>query len=370
MDITNGLNLLGTAIRSWLADPVASDPVTPLLGQIWSRTDEDGRLYVYDGTNPQAIALLSDIGGAAVVPALWDANSLVVATSDNSPFALQMTDDTVLAFPAGGPIEAMSVADFLSMIGVTAGATPDMTGAAILAALLGEDTSALDAGLLGGVAASGYATIAYADAINAGLQPKTAVNLVATSQITLSGHQTIDGVLTTDSMRVLVTAQATSSTNGIFTPAAGAWQRTADANTPAELDKAVVSVLEGTVNVGSKWRQSATITTIDVDPIIFEFDEKLFIPPGFVTNAMLEDQTIMRKNAQTIGNGSLSVIPFTHGLGTKDIRCSLRRLTATNGTIDEIGGEAKFRATGDNTAEADFSPYVPETGEFEVITFG
>lgn len=58
---------------------------------------------------------------------------------------------------------------------------------------------------------------------------KTPVDCATTTNITLSGEQTIDGVLTSES-RVLVKNQNTASQNGIYRTSTGAWSRDIDAN--------------------------------------------------------------------------------------------------------------------------------------------
>lgn len=79
---------------------------------------------------------------------------------------------------------------------------------------------------------------------------KDAVDLATTANITLSGEQTIDGTLTNAS-RVLVKDHATGSLKGIYTTGAGAWTRTDDADTSAEVTSGMqVLVLGGTVNGG------------------------------------------------------------------------------------------------------------------------
>src|SRR5262245_35618739 len=62
-----------------------------------------------------------------------------------------------------------------------------------------------------------------------GVAWKAAVDRVATSNITLSGEQTIDGGLTSTS-RVGVVGQTNAAQNGIYVTAAGAWARATDAN--------------------------------------------------------------------------------------------------------------------------------------------
>jgi hypothetical protein len=86
----------------------------------------------------------------------------------------------------------------------------------------------------------------------------TAVVVVATSNITLSGTQTIDGVAVVAGNRVLVAGQTTASQNGVYVCAAGAWSRAADTISPA--DKWFVS--SGTAHANTTWfvKTPGTIT--------------------------------------------------------------------------------------------------------------
>lgn len=76
---------------------------------------------------------------------------------------------------------------------------------------------------------------------------KTSVLVSTTTNITLSGEQTIDGFLTSAS-RVLVKNQTLSQNNGIYVSASGAWTRALDMDAWAEVPAAAVFVQEGTVN--------------------------------------------------------------------------------------------------------------------------
>ena len=90
---------------------------------------------------------------------------------------------------------------------------------------------------------------AYVDATISGMDWKGSVRAATTGPITLSGTQTIDGVAVIAGDRVLVKDQAAGAANGIYTVAAGAWGRAADADASAEVSPGmVVPVEEGTVN--------------------------------------------------------------------------------------------------------------------------
>lgn len=97
-------------------------------------------------------------------------------------------------------------------------------------------------------------------AAQAGQLPKAPVDVVSTSNITLSGEQTIDGVLTSAS-RVLVAGQTNTDENGIYVSAAGAWSRASDHN--GNLDGEVAKgnttlVLSGTDNANVIYIMNAT----------------------------------------------------------------------------------------------------------------
>jgi hypothetical protein len=69
----------------------------------------------------------------------------------------------------------------------------------------------------------------------AGSDVKTAVRLVATVPITLSGTQTVDGKATVNGDRVIAAAQVDAKTNGVYVAAAGAWLRATDADATGEI---------------------------------------------------------------------------------------------------------------------------------------
>jgi hypothetical protein len=98
---------------------------------------------------------------------------------------------------------------------------------------------------------------------------KTAALVATTANITLSGEQTIDGILTSAS-RVLVKNQTSSQNNGIYTSGSGAWTRTSDMNTWAEVPAAAIFIEEGTVNADIGFVCTSTPGgTLGTTPITF-----------------------------------------------------------------------------------------------------
>lgn len=169
------------------------------------------------------------------------------------------------------------------------------------------------------------ASKAYVDAAGAGLSVKTSCRVATTANITLSGTQTIDGVSVVAGDRVLVKDQSTAADNGIYVCAAGAWSRSTDADTDAEVVSGMYTfIVAGTANASTGW----ILTT--ADPI-------------------------------TVGSTSLSFAQFsaaasiTAGAG----------LTKTGSTLDVVGTADRITANADSIDIA--STYV---GQTSITTLG
>lgn len=92
-------------------------------------------------------------------------------------------------------------------------------------------------------------------------------DLATTGPITLSGHQVIDTVMTTDDMRVVVKDQSAAEDDGVYIPGSGAWTRATDANTGAELEGAIIFVTNGSTNKDKAFKQYADPVTIGTTPL-------------------------------------------------------------------------------------------------------
>ena len=196
-------------------------------------------------------------------------------------------------------------------------------------------------------AATDLATKQYVDNVARGLDWKNSVRAATTANITLSGTQTIDGVALAAGDRVLVKDQTTGSANGIYDVAAGAWSRSADADTNAEVTSGMaVTVTEGTVN-GDK---VFVLTTND--PITLGTTALVFSQLGGGTGktagaGLTEDGTSYNVGAgagisvaaDSVGIDTNVVVrkfaascvattdpqTFAHGLGTADGQVTIRR---------------------------------------------
>lgn len=92
-----------------------------------------------------------------------------------------------------------------------------------------------------------------------GLAPARAVS---SSNIALSGLQTIDSVVLAAGDRILVTNQDNPAENGVYIVGAGLWSRAPDFNTPAEMvEGRVVNVTEGVLAGIYTWTLDETTGT-------------------------------------------------------------------------------------------------------------
>jgi hypothetical protein len=83
---------------------------------------------------------------------------------------------------------------------------------------------------------------------------KPPVRAASTTNMTLSGTQTVDGVALLVNDRILVKNQSTASQNGIYVVQSSAWTRAADMNADAEIRAGVaVIVTEGTSQAETLW---------------------------------------------------------------------------------------------------------------------
>lgn len=137
----------------------------------------------------------------------------------------------------------------------------------IQAIILGSRTKFLKAKIgelevdISNLTANNY-TKSEIDTLLQGLKPKASVKVATTTNITLSGTQTIDDIAVAVGDRVLVKNQTSASQNGIYIASASAWTRSLDTNTAVEVTGAFVFVEQGTTNADTAWVQTADNITL------------------------------------------------------------------------------------------------------------
>jgi hypothetical protein len=94
----------------------------------------------------------------------------------------------------------------------------------------------------------------YVDALIRGLDWKASVRALSVGNVSLTGTQTIDGVVLAAGDRVLLKDQTDATQNGIYIVATGAWSRAADFNDGVSVTSAAAVPIEsGTTNHDSVW---------------------------------------------------------------------------------------------------------------------
>lgn len=175
------------------------------------------------------------------------------------------------------------------------------------------------------------ATKTYVDNNSTGITQRTGVVAATTANITLSAPQTIDGQSVIAGNRVLVKNQTTTSQNGIYDVAAGAWTRSSDSNTAAQLKVGYYYfVSSGTTQGSTGWTIQTAPTTLGTDPVIFgQFSASAAYTAS--TGLSLTGNAFSVNPNLTLVGGSANNIPI--GAGTPNSG-AFTTLSSTGGALN------------------------------------
>lgn len=213
----------------------------------------------------------------------------------------------------------------------------------------GSINGAVVTGLVAPSATTDAANKAYVDAIAAGAQPRTSVIAATTANITLSGPQTIDGQSIIAGNRVLVKNQTLPAQNGIYDCAAGAWTRSLDSDTAAELKVGFYYfVSSGTTQVSTSWFIATAPVVVNTDPVVFsQYSSSQNYTAGvgltlaanqFSVNASQTQITAIGTLASLTVSGTVGATTLNvSGLGTISSGLNVTGATALGGTITATG---------------------------------
>lgn len=250
--------------------------------------------------------------------------------------------------------------------------------------LTGIDTSGQKIiGVAEGSAPTDAVNKAQLDAIARSQDWKASCRVATTTNITLSGTQTIDGVTLVVGDRVLVKSQTVGSANGIYVVASGAWPRAVDADESAEVtaslmvpveqgatngDKVFYLVTDGTIGIGATTLTFSALTGSDIS---YTAGSGLALTgSAFAINAgsgIIADGTstrvdptyagLAKRYSQDVPTASTATI--THGLGTLDVLVIVRE-NATGQVV-----EPDVTHTSTNVVTLGFA-VAPTTGQYRV----
>ncbi len=118
--------------------------------------------FISNGGLTFATAAQGALAASAMQPTIFNAHTILQATTDNTPVALTVAEQTLVGRITAGNITALTATQVRTLLNVENGATNDMTAAEILTALLTVDgaASGLDADLLDGLSSAAFATAA------------------------------------------------------------------------------------------------------------------------------------------------------------------------------------------------------------------
>jgi hypothetical protein len=144
------------------------------------------------------------------------------------------------------------------------------TGALKAGASLGDiSNAAANAISAAASAATAEAASVAAQAANGGIG--RVVRLATSGNVTLSGLQTIDGVVGAAGDRILVRTNTLSFQNGLYNMSSGAWTRVTDANTWSSFVGMIITVAEGTARKNHVYISLVTQGgTLDTTAITFD----------------------------------------------------------------------------------------------------
>lgn len=130
IDVDYDFQAAAKIIRA-LHNPVASDPTTPVNGEVWLNTTSNVFKYRANGVT-QTFATIADVSSGGISASLYDASTILAADTDNTPTPLTVGASTVVGRRATGGIVAVSFANLKA----------DLEALNIAAATLGGSTLA------------------------------------------------------------------------------------------------------------------------------------------------------------------------------------------------------------------------------------
>lgn len=218
-------------------------PTTPVVGQIYYDTSinkmgiytSTGWMYFVAGSSGGS-GYLDDITSTQTAIDVNISGTVATITIANAT----QTDDGLMSKEDKTKLDNATSADTASTLverdgsGVISVSQITITG--------GTPTNPTDA-----------ATKGYVDGLVQGLKTKLPARAISTSNITLNGPQTIDGVAVDANDRVLVAGQSDPKDNGIYIVQTGAWTRADDLPAGSAAANIYLFIEEGDDNADTGW---------------------------------------------------------------------------------------------------------------------
>lgn len=167
-----------------------------------------------------------------------------------------------------------------------------------------------------------------------GLRLGASVKTVATSNIGLSGLAAINGYTPIAGDRILVIGQTTQSANGVYDAASGAWTRSTDSDTDAELRGYQYLVTAGT-NANYRYgNTNQSAITVGSTAITYQQISSAETDPIFTASAAFGITATNITNWNTAYNRSLTTLTIT-GTTTKTVTLTKQDATTLTATFTD-----------------------------------
>jgi hypothetical protein len=167
------------------------------------------------------------------------------------------------------------------------------------------------------------ATKGYVDGMACGITVKTPVLLYSGSNITLSGNQSIDGIMTVDSNRVLVNGQTNQIENGIYLANEAAWTPAADMPVGSDPQGSYVVVSSGATKAGFSYITSSE-GKVGTDPVVFvEFSQpptNVVLKSGGPTGGAMTGDLSTTTNITAVGTITATVVAIKNDTKTIELK--------------------------------------------------
>jgi Chaperone of endosialidase len=284
--LIDGISLApGSHVTNLVVATGSSFPASPDEGELFYRNDGANEgLYAYNGSGWEAVSsggssvtLTGDVTGTGT----GSFSATLATVNSNTGSFGSSTSIPTFTVNGKGLITAASGNLVIAPAGTLTGtslASNVVSSSLTSVGTLGSLSVSGDVSISGNVtgaaptATTHLATKSYVDNLVQGLSWKNAVRVATTGNITLSGTQIVDSVTLAAGDRILVKDQSTGSSNGLYVVASGAWARAVDfdgAPDIGEVNGAAVYVTDGTTNGDTTWTQTATITSVGSQAMVF-----------------------------------------------------------------------------------------------------
>lgn len=359
------IDMVTNQIVNHVLHTVAGTPGSPVEGQIWYDGTADRLKYRDASATRTPWTADGDIPNAEITNAKLATNPLARANHTGSQLASTISDfDTQVRTSRLDQMAAPTASVSLNSQKIT--------------------------NLLAPTAGTDAANKQYVDDKVAGLSWKDEVRVATTAAGTLASSfengDVVDGVTLVTGDRILIKDQAAGAENGIYTVnASGAPTRATDADSAAEIQGAAVYVVSGTVGAGNRYVNSNTGTiTLGTTALTWALfgggatytagngltlstnDFNVGAGNGITVAAdsvAVDPTVVVRKFAQTVGNGSLTTITVTHNLNTLDVQVQVVLVSTGETVITDV------IRTGVNAVDVVFA-VAPTTNQYRVVVQG